>query len=501
MLFKNRIYALISAVLATTFALGYTNKDRELLVAAWNQSQANVSNLVADFGKVVAREKESGMFVVELKAGISADEALKDLKNRKGIRFALPESARTPNTSNFYALDNYVRYADAAASLTGDSDKDKDADKKPGQERDKLDFYAALRYYLRGRVDANGYIDENAIRAAIVHKSQMPVAHIGAGHPTNPPPPGDPQSIGTSWTFLGPNSTAYPYQEYYGTQTVSGRITAIAVDPTNANIVFTGSGGGGLWKSTTAGASWTCVSDKSPWKYPSVSSIAIDPLNTQIIYVGTGDYDGFFQGYNQGVMKSTDGGTTWTNLGSTTTGIYNLCVSHIVVDPTNDQIVTITTGRGSYAATYEGTGNVFRSTNGGTTWASAGLASADFCTLDISIAGTGGARTYWAGSCLSPGYQAASLYKSTNQGASWTAVTPPDTSYPTSSWELATSKVNANTLYVLDTGGNEIWKSTTGGSTWTNITTATFPVNGDGETNWGQSNYDYVIGTYAAPNA
>jgi photosystem II stability/assembly factor-like uncharacterized protein len=190
-------------------------------------------------------------------------------------------------------------------------------------------------------------------------------------------------------------------------------------------------------------------------------------------------------------MKSTDGGNTWTNLASSVAGISNLAVSRIVIDPTNDQIITITTGRGGYGGPNAGTGNVWRSIDAGANWTSAGLTAGNYCALDISPED----NTYYALAAGAPG----KIFKSVDHGQDWTAAVAPDNSIE-QDWSIATSKTTAGTIFVVATGSRNVYKSTDSGSTWSNITSG-LPGVVNQENNWSQATYDYYISTALEPSA
>lgn len=124
-----------------------------------------------------------------------------------------------------------------------------------------------------------------------------------------------------NWTQLGYSQS--------GGQRIGGRIVCIAIDPSNTNNLWAGSASGGIWKSTNAGTSWTAVVTNLP--VLGVSSIMVDPTNSNTIYAGTGemyntevtDAGGFnvwkTRGtYGIGIIRSTDGGATWTQILSRT---------------------------------------------------------------------------------------------------------------------------------------------------------------------------------------
>src|SRR5262249_52409923 len=143
------------------------------------------------------------------------------------------------------------------------------------------------------------------------------------------------------WEFIGPQNLPVPNRIYNGDSPIIGRVNAMAFDPVTSGTFYLASATGGVWKTTDSGTTWKPLSDN--WPSLQTSSLAIDPQNHNTIYVGTGDFDGS-SGYSFGIMKTTDGGATWTNQGKTK--FSYLAVSAIVVDPENSSIVTVTTGRG-----------------------------------------------------------------------------------------------------------------------------------------------------------
>src|SRR6266540_201360 len=129
-----------------------------------------------------------------------------------------------------------------------------------------------------------------------------------------PPPPVAPVTGANNWVQLGP--TAIPNGQTYGgvRVLVTGRVTNIAIDPTNHQVIYIGTAQGGVWKTTDGGTHWRPCSDNEASL--AIGALAIDPANTQIIYAGTGE--GNFSGdsyYGAGVLRSTNGGASWTLLG------------------------------------------------------------------------------------------------------------------------------------------------------------------------------------------
>lgn len=135
-----------------------------------------------------------------------------------------------------------------------------------------------------------------------------------------------------------------------------GRTKNVAFHPTDTLTFFVGTPDGGLWKTSDGGATWTPMGDGLP--YLPVSVILIHPSNPDIMYISLGDKGGWWN-WNLGVYRSTDGGNTWAPTGldwelSDENVIYNL-----IMAPSNPQVL--------FAATNKA---IRRSTDGGDTWTS-----------------------------------------------------------------------------------------------------------------------------------
>jgi hypothetical protein len=197
-------------------------------------------------------------------------------------------------------------------------------------------------------------------------------------------PPSVPASIAAAtWVPLGPDSIPNGQTDTTASP-VSGRVSAIAVHPTNSNIVYVGGAQGGVWKTSnalSATPTWTPLTDHQASL--AVGDIAIDPVNPNIIYVGTGESNGSCDSYyGRGILRSADGGATWTQLGATVGGPFDSqAISRILIDPATAGSTTTTT---LWASTVSGflssgteqcsfapgpwNGAVWRSTDSGATW-------------------------------------------------------------------------------------------------------------------------------------
>lgn len=92
-------------------------------------------------------------------------------------------------------------------------------------------------------------------------------------------------SFAGTWTEVGPK----PETGEVGSTTNSGRTLAVVIDPTNASNIYVGTAGGGVWKSTDAGVTWSPISDSLPSL--AIGGLAISADGT-ILYAGTGENDG-----------------------------------------------------------------------------------------------------------------------------------------------------------------------------------------------------------------
>ena len=290
------------------------------------------------------------------------------------------------------------------------------------------------------------------------------------------------------WQQLGPDPIT---GEQMGELAIdaSGRVTAVAVHPTNPNIVYIGAAQGGIWKTTDGGNSFVPLTDAQASL--AVGTIALDPSNPNTIYVGTGEPHGSDSYYGLGILKSTNGGQSWQLLGSNT--FVGLAFANIVVNPSNPNLVYAAAG---FTKTDEnhpqtGTPGIYRSTNGGQSWE-----------LLASACGTNGCASSSAlvmpsnnPNTLYAAFDGYGIYKSTDGGANW------DQSFGLSvahdRIEVAISPSNPAVLYagfeVYRQDGSSfgaVFKSNNSGQSWSQLNSLQYSYCGE------QCGYDNILAVH-----
>ncbi len=314
------------------------------------------------------------------------------------------------------------------------------------------------------------------------------------------------------WTNLGPAPIPVGTTANGATSAESGRIEAVAVAPSGE--IYIGSASGGVWASTDGGGTWTNLTPTATDL--AIGALAIDPTNPEVIYAGTGENDGFQTStgpttcydcfYGNGILKSTNGGQTWTLLGQSVFNGWNL--GSIAVDPQDPSVLFAAGSRGLWVsqdggltwsqqiksqawdivivpgspetlfAGVSGVG-IETSTNGGATWTpmTNGLppAGVDIGSTMLAYAPSN-PTTMYASIANGTTGSLVGLYVSTDGGQSWTrtsapnyfaeSTTPPLPSQGNYDNALAVSPTNPNQVYA---GGTSLYESLTGGQSWTEV--------------------------------
>ncbi len=258
-----------------------------------------------------------------------------------------------------------------------------------------------------------------------------------------------------------------------GPTNIGGRITAIAIHPTSLNTILIGTPNGGVFKTTNDGASWQPVFDNESTL--AIGDIQYAPSNSSIVYAGTGDPA--LSGYpfiGNGMYKSTDGGSTWTNSGLNATGV----ISKIAVHPTNPSIVYAAAMGIPMVRTNDR--GIYKSIDGGATWTQIKFIDNETGFSNIIINPTNPQILYASSwrrirnnqESIISGYTSR-LYKSIDAGVTWTILNNGLPNIDLSKWNMCMSKQNPNKLYVSLTDSslkfNSAYVTTNAGASFTQI--------------------------------
>lgn len=268
-----------------------------------------------------------------------------------------------------------------------------------------------------------------------------------------------------SWTALGPFDSPGGYAGL-------GRINVVREHPSNPNIIYIGAASGGFWYTTNGGATWQTTTDDIGSL--GITDICIHPTNNNIIYIATGDGDAG-DTKSIGVLKSTNGGMTWTTTGLNWQQSNQYTISRMLMHPSNPNIMYV---GGSFG--------IMKTTDGGNTW------STIFTTIgikDMEFKPNNPSTIYAAGT---------RIYRSTDDGATWTLLS---NGIPTSSSRMAIGVTPANPNFVYVVAGNSsygylgTYRSTDSGDNWTTQSTTPNLLGWsyDGDDTGGQAWYDLCI--------
>ncbi|MCH7785216.1 MAG: T9SS type A sorting domain-containing protein [Bacteroidetes bacterium] len=300
------------------------------------------------------------------------------------------------------------------------------------------------------RAYPNNFINAEAIKNAIEQSLNIIKNRQGQGT-------GD-------WELEGPINTG-------------GRITDVAISPDNDDILYVGTATGGIFKTTDRGDNWTPIFDAVV--KPSIGNIAIAPSNSQRIYVGTGEANGSATDgayFGDGIYRSDDGGDTWNNMGLEESNH----IGRIIIDPTDsDRVFVAATGK-LYG--YNEERGIYRSTNGGNDWERVLFITDSTSAIDVIMnpvntdiifaAMWERTRKPWQ---RDYGGITSAIHRSIDGGDNWEILTNglPAVSPNTGRISLAISESEPSTIYARYTT-NEItnvfdglYKSTDNGDSWT----------------------------------
>lgn len=276
------------------------------------------------------------------------------------------------------------------------------------------------------------------IRRWRIHAGTLLLAAVFLGC-LRPPALGAQEGPG-SWISIGPNPSR------------GGRVSSIAVDPSNEAHWLIGAGQGGIWETFDSGATFTARTDDQPSL--AMGAMAFAPSNPKIVYAGTGEpnYEMSFVG--SGLLKSVDGGTTW-ELMTANTFFKGRAISGLAVDPMNPAVLVAATvparaGRLLTQALIGETPGIFQSADGGVTWSRKFTGQATSLAVDP---GNFSKQYAGVGTLFSPAITPASgngIYRSFDGGSTWTVVSGPWSSNANSIGRvvLAIAPSDSSVLYV-----------------------------------------------------
>ncbi len=272
-----------------------------------------------------------------------------------------------------------------------------------------------------------------------------------------------------------------PHFEYVG-PTSAGRIAAAAAVAGKPGVYYAGAASGGVWKSSDGGLTWKPTFDNETSQ--AIGALAVAPSNPNIVWAGTGE--GWtvrdMDMVGDGIYKSTDAGETWTKMGLVDTGR----IGTIVVHPTNENLVLVCAlGRATGPQKDRG---VFRSEDGGKTWQqtlfvdqNTGCSGLQISQKDPNVVIAGTWEVELQTHYLYSGGMGSGIYISRDGGKSFAKVTAEGLpKSPYGKTDVAIAPSDGNRMYALIQTGSDgvkglkseaqgsLWRSDDAGKTWNN---------------------------------
>lgn len=260
---------------------------------------------------------------------------------------------------------------------------------------------------------------------------------------------------------------------HIGPAIMSGRIIDLESHPTNNKVIYAGTAGGGVWKSSNGGASFAPIFDQHA---QSIGKVAVDPKDPDnTVWVGTGEiFTRNSVSVGDGLYKSVDGGSNWKKMGFENSER----ISNIIINPNNTQEMYVSVLGALWGDSEER--GVYKSTDGGTTWnkvlyidQTTGCADLIMDPKDSNILYASMwefRRTAWG---FNSGGKNSALYKSTDGGANWKKI---HNGFPLGTLgriAVAVAPSDGNILYaVLETEKDEdkgLYRSDNAGRSWTHL--------------------------------
>ena len=450
------------------------------------------------------------------------------------LAFLAVDDAESPDAENSLEMAS----GEGAAPRIGEAEESNESEEEHGFD---------LHLY-RG---PHGNVSPERFRDAAVAFDDM-VVDKGVAVSSNEPFSGSVQraeasaesSFSLKWESIGPApATVGTQADFSGNGQLpgpnAGAVMDLAIDPrgTTDSVVYEVFGNGGLWKSVDGGASWTPMTNGLPTT--SIGAVALDPTTPSTVYVGTGNYffTGYFAGF--GVYRSTDGGQTWTQtagsdptlVGHATTkmvmpaadtllvgtskglfkssdagatfaeipvgGVTGSVITDLDLDTNDPSHVFVAASTRANPDTYHPDGyagrglGIFTSTDAGDTFPAGGNlwgathtgapSSGSYGFVSFAQSTTVGGTVMYADASQVSGFNWGGMWKSTDGGSTWTNISAnaAATAAGVEDWRqvakcqcgydqtIGVDPIDANTVYI---GFQDMWRSTDGGQTFTDIT-------------------------------
>jgi photosystem II stability/assembly factor-like uncharacterized protein len=250
-----------------------------------------------------------------------------------------------------------------------------------------------------------------------------------------------------------------------GPASMGGRVDDIAVAATNHSVIYIGYATGGVFRSVNAGTTFEPVFER--YGSASIGALAVDPTNPDVVYVGTGEPNNRQTStFGDGLYKSTDGGKTFTNVGLR----ESQTIARIVIDPKHPDVVYVAVPGHLFGPNPDR--GIYKTTDGGKTWNKIHYIDENTGFTDIAMDPRDPATLYAAsyqrrrsGCCFNGGGPGSALWKTDNGGKSWTKLTGsglPPGMYGRIALDVARS--NPNVVYAqIETDGGAAAAPVAGG--------------------------------------
>lgn len=258
-----------------------------------------------------------------------------------------------------------------------------------------------------------------------------------------------------------------------GPALMSGRINDMEVHPTNPRIIYTGTAGGGVWKSNDAGTTFNPIFEEH---CQSIGSVTVDPNNPDnVIWVGTGEtWTRNSVSVGCGLFKTTDGGSNWNQMGFENSER----IANVIINPKNSEEVYVAVLGALWGDSEER--GVFKTTDGGATWSKILYVDKRTGCADLAMDPSNPnilyasmwefRRTGWS---FDSGGEKSALYKSTDGGITWNKIHNGFPQGKLGRLGIAVAPSNPDVLYtVIEAEENlkkGLYRSDDAGATWNQL--------------------------------